>query len=857
VLVASGATIKEFDASGSSGPKLVSSITVGREVDGLGVRSTTGHVYVSPNAGGVPESGATGLLEYGPLTVFPPQISEERAASVAAGEATVEAKVNPEGLATTVQVEYGPTGAYGSVTGPISIGSGEGPTPVSVTLRGLTPGQTYHFRLLAINSVGPSEGPDQTFTTFNSAGGEAACPNSAFRTGPAARLADCRAYEMVTPVNKNNTDIFGLLNLNNNLVQHNQSASSGEAITYTTSQGFADTEGAPYVSQYVADRTPGGWGNRSITPPQGISRQNAGKRIDLEFQVFSADLCTSLLNHYTDPPLAPGATEGIPNTYRRSNCGPAHYGTVSTVPPATGIEEPPFIYGLSANGGCGLYGVAGGSLYETCEGSSHLINVLPDGTESLNATAGTNTVPGGSAQEIALRFGNYQNAISTDGSRVYWTSQPAGPGPLYVRENAQAAQSALGPGDECLEAAKACTITVSESAKSYFWGASPSGSHAVYTIEESGLQELYEFDAATGSSTLLAGEVAGVMGVDDQADRTYFVSKESIGGEGTAGKPNLYLYDSTKAGAARFRLIGTVSAADAAFGFTENRRLGLVQQAPSHRVARLTPDGLHAVFSAYAPLTGYDNTDAVSGEADLEVFAYDATANGGAGSLKCISCNPSGQRPQGFNIDFELGKEPNWTAGLIPPAETSLYASRAVSNNGSRVFFNSYDALLPADTNGRQDVYEWEAPGSGPAEARCTEASASYSPPNGGCLTLVSSGESSTDSEFVDASPDGRDVFFKTAASLVAQDPGLIDIYDAREGGGFPTPAGQQAPCEGEACQSPGAPPRASTPSSTSFSGPGNVKHHKKKHHKKKHHHKKKSHGKHHKRADKSRGTGR
>ena len=853
VFVASGATVKDVDASGSSGPKVVNTITVGQEVEGVGVSGTTGHVYASPSRSSQERLGATGLLEYGPLQTLPPQITDESARSAAAGEAIVEARINPEGLSTTVQVEYGLTNAYGSVTAPINIGAGEGPIPVSATLVGLTPGQTYHFRFVATNAVGPSEGPDQTLTTFRNSGEAAACPNSAFRTGPAARLADCRAYEMVTPVDKNNTDIFGLFNLANQLVQHNQSATSGDSLTYTTSQGFGNTEGAPYVSQYIADRTPSGWSNRSITPPQGISRQNAGKRIDLEFQAFSADLCTSLLNHYTDPPLAPGAFLGIPNTYRRSNCGQPEYETISTVlSPLAGQEEPPNIYGLSADGRCGLFAPGLGGLYETCAGQTHVVNVLPDGTESSVAAAGT-PGPSTSSQEESLRFGNYQNAISADGSRVYWTPLVAAGegGPLYVRENARASRT-----EECLDPTKACTLAVSEeSAKAYFWGASPSGARAIYSTQG----KLFEFDLATGSSTLLADEVAGVMGVDEQADRTYFVSKESIGGKGTAGKPNLYLYDSAKEGAARFSFIGTVSEADALFGGTDSKRLGIVQPAPSHRVARLTPDGLHAVFSVYAPLTGYDNTDTVSGEADLEVFAYDATANGGAGSLKCISCNPSGQRPHGIDVNVELEPltNPNWSAAYVPPAETSFYASRAISDDGSRIFFNSYDALLPTDTNGKEDVYEWEAPGSGPAGAQCTEASASYSPSNGGCLALVSSGESATDSEFVDASPDGRDIFFKTAASLVPQDPGLIDIYDAREGGGFPAPPGRLLACDGEGCQSPGAPPKASTPSSTSFSGPGNVKHHHKKHHHKKHHHKKHHHKKHHQRADKSKGAGR
>ena len=111
----------------------------------------------------------------------------------------------------------------------------------------------------------------------------------------------------------------------------------------------------------------------------------------------------------------------------------------------------------------------------------------------------------------------------------------------------------------------------------------------------------------------------------------------------------------------------------------------------------------------------------LSGEADLEVFAYDATADGGSGLLTCVSCNPSGQHPHGINVEVE--KDPNavidnWAAALIPPYTTSFYGSRAISDNGQRVFFDSYEALLPADTNGKEDVYEWEAPGSGPEGAR-------------------------------------------------------------------------------------------------------------------------------------------
>ena len=158
-------------------------------------------------------------------------------------------------------------------------------------------------------------------------------------------------------------------------------------------------------------------------------------------------------------------------------------------------------------------------------------------------------------------------------------------------------------------------------------------------------------------------------------------------------------------------------------------------------------------------------------------------------------------------------------AVFIPGWETNRYASHLLSEDGRRAFFEAADALSSRDTNGVQDVYEWEEPGSG----SCDEASPSYSPLNGGCITLVSSGKSARLSEFDDASPSGEDVFFSTLSSLVPQDYGLVDVYDARVNGGLPVPSLPRAECEGEACQGTPAPPSDPTPASAAFEGAGNV----------------------------------
>ena len=131
---------------------------------------------------------------------------------------------------------------------------------------------------------------------------------------------------------------------------------------------------------------------------------------------------------------------------------------------------------------------------------------------------------------------------------------------------------------------------------------------------------------------------------------------------------------------------------------------------------------------------------------------------------------------------------------------------------------------MPQDTNGQEDVYEYEPPGVG----SCTEASATFSSASEGCVSLISSGSSPQESIFYDASESGDDVFFSTNARLAWTDVDeATDVYDARaphvpgEQVGFPEPLEPPA-CEGDACQ--GTPPSVNdqTPASLTFTGPGN-----------------------------------
>jgi hypothetical protein len=238
---------------------------------------------------------------------------------------------------------------------------------------------------------------------------------------------------------------------------------------------------------------------------------------------------------------------------------------------------------------------------------------------------------------------------------------------------------------------------------------------------------------------------------------------------------------------------------------------------PATGTTRLAAAGTVLAFLSAAPIGAYDNADAETGEPDTEVYIYDALAD----SLICASCVPTGERPGGSAS----------IPGALVNGSSALYRPRALSANGRRLFFSSTDALVGGDTNGAADVYQWEAPGQG----SCTEAP--------GCVNLITSGRGEGGS-FLDASAGGDDVFFLTGESLVGSDPGSIDAYDARVGGGLPEPL-TPIPCNGDACQplpSPPQDPTAGTSVSTAPNPPPSYVKERRRHRGGKHRHRKRRH---------------
>ncbi len=732
-------------------------VTVAASLAGLASGTTYHYKLVAANANGASESPEASVQILGPA------VSGGSFSEVGSSSATVSANVNPNGEATTFRVEYGPTTAYGSSSASGNVGSGSEASGVVAHLSGLNPGTVYHFRVVATSAAGTAYGPDVTFSTL---------PASL------SSLPDGRGYEMVTPVENEGDQVFipeGAYPETAEVIESvrpYRAAADGSAVAYVgepTAEGNG-SEQRRAGNEFLATRGPAGWTQRDIQP--------RGLQSPL-FTSFSSDLSTAVLA--SKEPLSGAIPSGYEYLYTRSTSTGTLAPLFTATPPNRTRREfggAPWVESyetsiyryyagasddskrqfFEANDALTPEAIDGGpsenNLYESDGGSLRSVNVLPGGTGSPNASFGA-------PPATFVEAENTDHAISADGSRVFWTDMSTGS--LYVRENGTS------------------TSLISEGAT--FWTASADGSHVLYA--KGG--DLYEDELSSGVATDLTpnGHVLGLSGSSENAEYVYFVAEGDLAPGAAKGQPNLYLYHDH-----------TVSfIATLAFNSPEDEASDeLSDWRPSlgHRVAEASADGHGFVFMSVKSLTGYDNRNA-SGKLDTEVYQYDADS----GVVSCVSCSPSGERPTGRG---------GW---LVGTGEANTYQIRSITEDGGRVFFQSAMPLVAQDTNGKQDVYEWERYGVGSCQL------------SDGCVYMLSDGSSPMASYLVDASADGSNVFIITEAQLVAKDQNNVyDLYDVRVGA-EPEPLPLQ--CNGTGCQGvPEAPPIFSTPASVTFSGVGN-----------------------------------
>jgi len=555
-----------------------------------------------------------------------------------------------------------------------------------------------------------------------------------FASPAGAALPDGRGWELVSPVEKNG----GRIDPPETIAKGGdlQAAAQGGLITYSSASSFAGGAGAPIASQYLGTRTSSGWATQNLTQPVFSGSYDFSDQ-GVPYRIFSTGLSRALMLNgdrcrteasqcpVANPPL-PGtdAPAGFQDYYLRE--GPSFEALIGASDIAgRGLDPSTFevkLEGASTDLGAVVLGscsaLTAGAIDGCATNASNLyLWRKATGALTLLGTPGSKLVGGG---------------IFQDGSRVY--AYQLEDGPLFLYEEGQPP--------------KALPETTGTPAS--FEAASTDGAIAYYTANST----LHRYSASTQTSTPLASGVKGVLGTSADGSTVYFQDEAGLElwKEGT---------------------ITTVAAGETAADPSS--------WPPATGASRVSADGQKLLFTSKAKLTGYDNTDKVSGQPDTELFLYDATAPG----LKCISCNPKGKKPIG----------PSTIPGAIRNGVgLQAYKPRALSANGKRVFFDSSDALVVTDANSKSggagipDVYQWEAQGEG----NCALAA--------GCLSILSNGALPQGATFADASADGSDAYFLTEASLIGTDPGSGDLYDAKVGGGFPEPQ-PPIPCEGDACQ--------------------------------------------------------
>ncbi len=664
---------------------------------------------------------------------------------------------------------------------------------------------------------------------------QGSCPNEALREEThSLALPDCRAYELVSPPDKNGGDVMAV-------GSRTRVASDGGAIAFPSLTGFGDVAGMGVAADYLAVRStvvsPGtnGWATHAITPlQQPLTLLASTVALDPLYEGdFSSDLSRGVFRAWSLLGDAPNV-RNVENLYLRTDLRSAGAGSyqllsdaiapVGSTTSAFGNFGKPALAGTSADfehvlfeSRYSLTADATGSgpwLYEWDHGTLRVAGVLPDGTTLSGAVAGQGT-----------SHHNYTpHTISADGLKVFFTDRSTGvstiDGTLYMRRTDPVTgvrgtvQLNASERTDCADH-DPCSGTPEPDPDGQqpatYWDASVNGDRVFFTTTEALTDDapagtatkLYMYDTSRPDSdphnlTFLSVDrqpadtdsVEGVLGASGDGSYVYFLAA----GQLVFGAPlldtdrGIYLWHDG--------IIAYVGELSVQEDWSYDLPTGWTDRIMTSRV---TPDGRHLLFmsSSGEGLTGANQgvcplNPSGNGQCQ-ELYVYSADT----GQLRCASC---GQDSASATADAVVSP-----VGIPGGAVPSWSRNRVLSDDGRYVFFSTANALVPRDTNGVSDAYEYDTVT--------------------GQLHLLSSGTDPGDSYFVNASPSGSDAFIATRQRFVGWDvDGAYDLYDVRGGGGVPEPTASSSECVGDACQ--GALPGPSvvgSPASAGLLGAGNV----------------------------------
>jgi dipeptidyl aminopeptidase/acylaminoacyl peptidase len=529
--------------------------------------------------------------------------------------------------------------------------------------------------------------------------------------------------------------------------------------------------GSPSGSAFaygISQRTPLGWTSTPFGDPYDTESEEIFTSIAPLMPTSVSEDGRSLL-WASFVPLTPGAPpENQTALYRERN------GSLELI---SQITNSTFLLGIP-----GFGGIATDGKRVVFESALHLLPGDAGRTEGRSIYTWDGP---GSLQEVDVETGgalvstcgakvHKSNGMSASGNLVYFTVPAScnGTEKVYLRDvqkgtTTEISESHCTRGD--------CNAAANVS----FVGATFDGKIAYMTTtqqltndDQDSNRDLYSYNAETEELTLLSGGAAATTGEvlnvvvapAEVGGRVYFsASGELQPGESTSGE-KLFLSNGNGA----IHLVANT----------------VIPEANEERQIQLSRDGSRALFVSPAQL--------LPGDTDIQNDAYLYDAN--EDKLTRISTGPSGGNGSfaaSISAPSPLNQQEFESGNLRP------YYS--IDGDGQRMFFSTEEGLVPEDTDGKFDVYEYFD----------------------GNVGLITPGNLPLREDFAGVSRDGRTVLFATNASLLPsdQDGGARDIYAARLGGGFPEPT--PAPeCDRTTCPLP-ANPRVSRPAPASTATKG------------------------------------
>jgi hypothetical protein len=657
-------------------------------------------------------------------------------------------------------------------------------------------------------------------------------------------LAECRAYEMVSPLEKQQHDAVELGKGTQPLAM--PVSPEGDAVGWQSQGDFAGAgnygvQGFGPANPYVSERSAGGWTTRSAFPPAGIIEADISLAGELMPQgvLLSPDLtgeagcgfatrnsgyasglvCAaregdgswlpaprfdSLLGELSGIPSLEGASADLTSAVVQMSAPAAHFLPSDTSPLTTGCVDDSNCHALYE-----LFGIGGPSpQLRQVDLDNNGAMIGPEDAVGVGAVRASGQ----------FAFASGFQAVSRDGSKIFFTATPDASNDfgsstnvptVFARVNGATTVDLSNPSPSectrCTREAEEGEPETSEAKPAVYQGASADGSKVFFTTTQQLVNadtdsgsDLYEYDfdnsaaerivqvSGGGPGDLTPGAGAGfesVVSISEDGAHVYFIATGIL-----TTLPN---GTGQSAALGQHNLYGYDSETGetkfvATLSPQDSVQIGLQEQ----QGAQVSPNGRYLVFDSYARLAGDDTN---GGQA---VYRYDFDT----GELIWISHGAPNMAPADEGIDATVAIKPSTVgSGALPTAGD---ANRAISDEGSYIVFSTAERLQASDVNGASNVYLW----------------------HNGTVSMISDGHDPAGASYPVISASGADVFFETRERLIGQDTDAFgDIYDARIDGGFPAPTPEPS-CASEACRgAPSAPPTFSAPATAAFSGGGNL----------------------------------